>query len=67
MSYVATVQQLALLHPQLRERAEPLDEGIYVRLAVFRDTTAAPSRLGWLSPAQEADSRKLESKHRLRS
>lgn len=44
-----------------------MDEGIYVRFAVFRDTTAAPSRVEWLSPAEAADSRKLESKHRLRS
>ena len=31
-SYVVTVQQLALLHPHVKERVEPLDEGIYVRL-----------------------------------
>lgn len=42
------MQQLALLHPQFRERAEPLDEGIYVRFAAFRDTTVVAMTGGWL-------------------
>lgn len=43
-SYAATLQQLALLHPQPKERAEPLEEGIYVRLAAVRDTTLVLSK-----------------------
>lgn len=42
------MQQLVLLHPQFRERAEPLDEGIYVRFAALRVTTAVARTGAWL-------------------
>lgn len=66
LSYDATLQQLALLHPQPKERAEPLEEGIYVRLAAFKETTLALSRDLQL-PLTVAQSRKEESMRRLSS
>lgn len=42
------MQQLALLNPQFREWAEPLDEGIYFRFAALRDTTVVVMTGRWL-------------------
>lgn len=39
------MQQLALLHPQDRERTEPLDDGIYVKLTLRNETPASGLRI----------------------